>query len=85
MPNIKLYLIYLPRFFSLCPILGGKWTFLSYQVIAVLFVHVKIKNGVLCGDREMAETTEGICWKGVWVYRARQASTKSPKSSFGVP
>ena len=68
MPNIKLYIIYLPRFFSFCLILGGKWPFFSYQVvIAVLFLQVKTKNGILCGSREMAETTEGNQWKGVLV------------------
>ena len=68
MPNIKPYIIYLPRFFSFCLILGGKWPFFSYQVvIAVLFLQVKTKNGILCGSREMAETTEGNQWKGVLV------------------
>ena len=68
MPNIKPYIIYLPRFFSFCLILGGKWPFFSYQVvIAVLFLQVKTKNGILCGSREMAETTEGNQWNGVLV------------------
>ena len=36
-------------FFSFCLILGAKWTFLSYQVISViylpvLYLHIKIKN-----------------------------------------
>ena len=31
-------------FFSFWLLLGAKWTFLSYQVIAVLYLHIKIKK-----------------------------------------
>ena len=53
-------------FFSFCLILGVKWT-LSHQVIAVLYVHVKIKKGILCGGKEMVEVIQGNCWKEVYV------------------
>ena len=65
MPNIKPCITYLPRFFSFCLILGGKWPFLSYQVvIAVLFFQVKTKNGIVVGkwQRQPRE----ISGKGFW-------------------
>ena len=46
--SIKLFYI-LPCFISFCIILGAKWTFLSYQVIAVLNLHVEINKRVLYG------------------------------------
>ena len=49
-------MLYLPCFFSFCLILGAKWTFLSCQVTAVLYLPVKIKKGILCGGTEMAKT-----------------------------
>ena len=65
MPNIKLYIIYLPRFFSFCLILGGKWPFFSYQVvIAVLFLQVKTKNGIVVGKWQ--KQPREISGKGFW-------------------
>ena len=65
MPNIKPYIIYLPRFFSFCLLLGGKWPFFSYQVvIAVLFLQVKTKNGIVV--RKWQKQPRQISGKEFW-------------------
>ena len=48
-------MVYLTFFFSFYLTLKAKWTFLRCQVIAALYIHVKIEKWIVCDGEEMVE------------------------------
>ena len=70
----------MPYFFLFCLVLGAKWTFLHYQVIAVPYLHVKIKKGFFVVVGRWWKQPRELLQRGFGV-----KCTKFPQSSFGVP